>query len=124
MANKEYLSIPEVAKILGISRIAIYKKVKKGEIKAAKIGRSYAIPKKYLEDIIVKEKYRGMKIGKLLFEAVIIKSREAGAKRMQWQVLDWNTPAIAFYESLGAKVMKEWLTMRVTGPDLEKLCRL
>ena len=54
MANKEYLSIPEVAKILGISRIAIYKKVKKGEIKAAKIGRSYAIPKKYLEDILGK----------------------------------------------------------------------
>jgi len=52
MVDKEYLTIPELAKILGISRIAIYKKVKKGEIKAIKIGRSYAIPRKYLEDIL------------------------------------------------------------------------
>jgi len=54
MIKNEYLSIPELAKILGISRIAIYKKVKKGEIKAIKIGRSYAIPRKYLEDILGK----------------------------------------------------------------------
>ncbi|MDI6732258.1 MAG: helix-turn-helix domain-containing protein [Candidatus Margulisbacteria bacterium] len=44
MAKKEFMSIPELAKLLGISRIAAYKKVKKGEIKAKKIGRSYAIP--------------------------------------------------------------------------------
>ncbi len=54
MVKKEYLTIPELAKILGISRIAIYKRVKKGEIQAVKIGRSYAIPKKYLEDILGK----------------------------------------------------------------------
>jgi hypothetical protein len=46
---------------------------------------------------------------------------EKGCGRYQWQVLDWNTPAVEFYESLGARVMKEWLTMRVTGEALEKL---
>jgi len=47
----EYISIAQFAKILGISRIAVYKKIKKGELEAIKIGNSYAIPKKYLTDI-------------------------------------------------------------------------
>jgi excisionase family DNA binding protein len=51
MTKKEYLSVPEFAKVLGISRIAVYKKIKKGQIEAIKIGRNYAIPKKYLTDI-------------------------------------------------------------------------
>ena len=46
---------------------------------------------------------------------------EQGCGRYQWQVLDWNAPSIEFYESLGAKVMKEWLTMRVTGESLRRL---
>ena len=46
---------------------------------------------------------------------------EKGCGRYQWQVLDWNTPAIKFYESLGAKIMEEWLTMRVTGGALRQL---
>ena len=50
--NKEYMSIPEVAKILGISRIAVYRKVKSGVIKAEKIGRNFAIPKRYIKDTI------------------------------------------------------------------------
>jgi len=51
MENSGYISIPQLAKILGISRIAVYKKVKKGQIKAIRIGRSFAIPRKYLTDI-------------------------------------------------------------------------
>lgn len=51
MKSDKYISIPELAKILGISRIALYKKVKSGEIKAAKIGRNYAIPQRYLASI-------------------------------------------------------------------------
>ena len=51
MKDKKYISIPELAKILGISRIALYRKVKKGEIKAKKIGRNYAIPQSYLSSI-------------------------------------------------------------------------
>lgn len=52
MEKSEYITIPELAKILGITRIAVYKRVKKGQIKAIKIGRNYAIPKKYISDIL------------------------------------------------------------------------
>jgi excisionase family DNA binding protein len=51
MLKNEYLSISQFAKVLGVSRIAIYKKIKKGQIEATRIGRSYVIPKKYLTDI-------------------------------------------------------------------------
>ncbi len=54
MDEEKYVSIPELAKILGISRIALYKKVKTGEIKAVKIGRNYAIPQRYLSSIVGK----------------------------------------------------------------------
>ena len=54
MRNNQYISIQEMANILGISRIAVYKKVKKGQIKAIKIGRSFAIPKKYVDNILGK----------------------------------------------------------------------
>jgi excisionase family DNA binding protein len=54
MEYKQYISISEFAKLLGISRIAVYKKIKKGQIKAIRIGRSFAIPKKYMTDIIGK----------------------------------------------------------------------
>ena len=54
MKSDKYITIQEMAKILGISRIAVYKKVKKGTIKAMKIGRNYAIPKKYVAHILGK----------------------------------------------------------------------
>ncbi len=54
MKNSEYISIAQLAKILGLSRIAVYKKVRKGEIEAVRIGRSYAIPKKYVAHILGK----------------------------------------------------------------------
>jgi excisionase family DNA binding protein len=54
MKKNKYISIPELAKFLGISRIAVYNKVKKGEIKATKIGRNYAIPYSYVESILGK----------------------------------------------------------------------
>jgi excisionase family DNA binding protein len=54
MEKNEYFSIAQFAKILGISRIAVYKKIKKGQIKAIRIGRSFAIPKKYVTDIVGK----------------------------------------------------------------------
>ncbi|MFO8052834.1 MAG: helix-turn-helix domain-containing protein [Candidatus Omnitrophota bacterium] len=55
MKDKEYYTIPELAEILGISRIAAYKKVKKGQIKAKKVGKIYAIPKKYVASVLGKE---------------------------------------------------------------------
>lgn len=54
MKKSEYISISQFAEILGVSRIAVYKKIRKGQIKAIRIGRSFAIPKKYLTDIIGK----------------------------------------------------------------------
>ncbi len=53
-SENEYISISQLAKILGISRIAVYKKVKKGQIEAIRIGRSFAIPQKYVSDILGK----------------------------------------------------------------------
>lgn len=55
MEKKEYLTIPQLAELLGISRIAVYKKVKSGQIKAIRIGRTYAISKKVISDILGKE---------------------------------------------------------------------
>ncbi|HNW90839.1 MAG TPA: GNAT family N-acetyltransferase [Bacteroidales bacterium] len=72
----------------------------------------------YLEDIIVKEKFRGYKAGKLLFEAVIRKAREVGAKRMHWQVLDWNEPAINFYKKYNAVLDNTWINGKFTEEQL------
>lgn len=72
----------------------------------------------YLEDIIVKEKHRGRKIGKLLFEAVIIKCKEVKAKRMMWQVLDWNTPAINFYKKYDAVLDPTWVNGKLTEEQI------
>jgi excisionase family DNA binding protein len=52
MRKQDYITIPQLAKILGISRIAVYKKVKKGDIKSIKIGRNFAIPKEYMPEIL------------------------------------------------------------------------
>jgi excisionase family DNA binding protein len=68
MEQSEYISIAQFAKVLGISRIAVYQKIKKGEIKAIRIGRSFAIPKKYLTDITGKT--LGEKDKKIIDEAV------------------------------------------------------
>lgn len=55
MKTGEYITLPQLAKILGITRIAVYKKVKKGQIKAVKIGKIYVIPKNYVDAILGKE---------------------------------------------------------------------
>jgi len=77
----------------------------------------------YLEDLFVWPEFRGKGIGKaLLLElAKIAVANKCG--RYEWQVLDWNTPAIEFYQGLGAKRMKEWLPMRVEGEALAELAK-
>lgn len=67
----------------------------------------------YLEDLIVQEHLRGRGLGKRLLQAVAQAADEAGAARLQWQVLDWNTPAIEFYESIGAFVDREWFDCKL-----------
>lgn len=80
-------------------------------------------PGLYLEDLFVRPSHRGHGIGKaLLVHLAGIAVRE-NCGRFVWQVLDWNEPAIGFYESLGARVMKEWLTMRVDGEALRRLAQ-
>lgn len=78
-------------------------------------------PGLYLEDLFVLPEYRGRGHGKALLIALAKLAVERGCGRLEWSVLDWNAPAIAFYRSLGAKPMDEWTVMRVTGPGLTKL---
>ncbi|MFA6922703.1 MAG: GNAT family N-acetyltransferase [Bacteroidales bacterium] len=74
----------------------------------------------YLEDIIVKQQYRRYGIGKKLFEEVIEKSKEIGAKRMQWQVLNWNTPAINFYKKYDANLDEAWINGKLTEKQIKE----
>ena len=78
-------------------------------------------PGLYLEDLFVRPAFRGHGIGKALLVHLARVALEAGCGRFQWQVLDWNTPAIDFYEALGAKQLGEWITMRVSGEELARL---
>jgi len=78
-------------------------------------------PGLYLEDLFVRPRFRGKGIGKALLVHLARVAVKNNCGRLVWQVLDWNTPAIEFYKSLGAETMKEWLTMRVTGEALVRL---
>lgn len=67
----------------------------------------------WLEDFIVREDMRKHGIGKLLFDAVLDECKKEQVRVFKWQVLDWNTPAIKFYEKYNAEWQKEWLTYRI-----------
>ncbi|MBI3194060.1 MAG: GNAT family N-acetyltransferase [Ignavibacteriae bacterium] len=72
-----------------------------------------AKPTLYLEDIFILEEYRRFGIGKKFFDVLLKDARKRKCGRMEWTVLDWNLPAINFYDKLGAKKMKEWLLYRI-----------
>jgi GNAT superfamily N-acetyltransferase len=78
-------------------------------------------PGLYLEDLFVKPEFRGEGIGKALLLHLAKIAADEHCGRFEWSVLDWNTPAIEFYESLGAKLHREWLRMRVEGEALVRL---
>jgi len=82
-----------------------------------------AQPGIYLEDLFVKPEYRGRGYGKALLARLAQIARERNCGRVDWAVLDWNEPSIAFYESLGARRMDEWHTFRLTGPSLDRLAK-
>ena len=78
-------------------------------------------PGLYLEDLFVKPEWRGRAIGQQLLAHLARLAVELGCGRMEWTVLDWNEPALRFYERMGARVMKEWKLCRLTGDSLERV---
>jgi GNAT superfamily N-acetyltransferase len=79
-----------------------------------------ARPGLYLEDLFVRPEFRGRGLGKALLLHLAKLANARGCGRMEWTVLDWNQPAIEFYESLGAKRLKEWQICRLTGETLRQ----
>jgi len=75
----------------------------------------------YLEDLFVRPEARGSGLGKALLIHLAALCAERDCARLEWSVLDWNTPSIGFYQSLGARLMDEWTVMRVDGDALTKL---
>lgn len=80
-------------------------------------------PGLYLEDLYVKPAQRGRGVGQALLRALAALALERGCGRFEWTVLDWNTPSINFYESMGASVLPDWRICRVTGDALEQMAR-
>ncbi|MFI5148999.1 MAG: GNAT family N-acetyltransferase [Bacteroidia bacterium] len=72
----------------------------------------------FLEDIIVTESFRRYQIGKKLFSEVVKAAKQMRVKRVEWQVLDWNAPAIRFYENYDTQFMKEWISCRLTEEQI------
>jgi GNAT superfamily N-acetyltransferase len=77
----------------------------------------------YLEDLFVRPAHRGKGIGKALLAYLAKLCVQRGWSRLQWSVLDWNTPSITFYKSLGAEMMDEWTVCRVNGAALTALAK-
>lgn len=73
----------------------------------------------YLEDLVVTERLRRSGIGRRLFNAVAQEAKETGAKRFRWQVLEWNEPAIAFYNQTGAELDGEWINCTMTAQQIQ-----
>ncbi|HLH99213.1 MAG TPA: GNAT family N-acetyltransferase [Acidimicrobiales bacterium] len=75
----------------------------------------------YLEDLYVQPEQRGRGLGRALLVELARECANRGYARLEWAVLDWNTPSIGFYRSLGALPQDEWTTFRLTGPALDAL---
>jgi GNAT superfamily N-acetyltransferase len=78
----------------------------------------------HIEDLYVRPERRGKGIGKALLTRVAAIAVAEGCSRLQWDVLEWNTPAIGFYQQMGAQMLTDWRTMRVTGDGLHALSEL
>jgi GNAT superfamily N-acetyltransferase len=75
----------------------------------------------HLEDLFVEPAHRGAGIGRALLRHLARLAVERGCGRLEWNVLDWNTPSIEFYQALGGKIMKEWQLVRMTEPEFTLL---
>ena len=78
----------------------------------------------YLEDLFVKQEFRGRGYGKALLKQLAKIAVERGCGRLEWWCLDWNKPSIDFYKSMGAVAMDEWTTYRIAGDTLTDLANL
>lgn len=78
-------------------------------------------PGLFLEDLFVRPEFRGRGHGRALLTALARLALLEGCARLEWRVLDWNEPAIRFYERLGARPLREWITYRLEGPELRRL---
>jgi len=76
-------------------------------------------PTFHLEDLIVSEQFKGKGYGIQLYTAFIHQAYEAGVERIEWNVLDWNTPAVRFYEKSGATVLSDWRTVQMHRPAMK-----
>jgi len=74
----------------------------------------------FLEDIIVTEDFRKHGIGKQLFDEVVKVSKELNARRLEWQVLEWNEPALKFYEKVNSHFDSEWINCKLTGEQIQE----
>ena len=72
----------------------------------------------YLEDLVVRETERGRGLGKLLLDAIVLEARNKDCRQVNWQVLDWNEPAIGFYKKLGADLDGEWINCRLNHQQI------
>jgi len=75
----------------------------------------------FLEDIYVRERFRGKKIGSALLARVAANAKEQKCCGVSWQVLDWNAPAIEFYRKIGAEFLDEWKTVSLDGDAMERM---
>lgn len=73
----------------------------------------------HLEDLIVKQEKRGTGAGFALYKEIIAQGKRDNVRRIEWNVLDWNTPAIEFYEKSGAKVLKDWLVAQMDEEGID-----
>ena len=78
-------------------------------------------PGVFLEDLFVKPEHRGHGVGRALLRAVAAVARDRGCRRLEWTALDWNKPALGFYERAGARVLKNWVVLRVDDDALARL---
>ena len=80
-----------------------------------------AQPGLYLEDIFVDDAHRGRGIGRAIFRVLAARALDQGCARMEWSVLDWNAPSIAFYRALGAVGMAGWTVQRLQGDTMARV---
>lgn len=128
----EAVATPELLKknLFGDERFAEVIFIQEGDVKVGfalffkNFSTFLGLPGIYLEDLFVLPECRGKGYGKKLLIHIAKIAVERGYGRFEWSVLDWNTPAIDFYRSIGAIPMDEWTVQRMTGETLKKLANL